>query len=303
MPVEVSDDLPEQRVLEQSMRLPTGGAVTGWAACRLLGAAFFDGQAPDGRTRAPVPLWTGRLTQLTQDEHIRVLRDQLLPEELTYRAGVPCSRPVRALFDEARAAADVREAAVAVDMMAAAELVSIRMVQDYVEAHARVRGVPQVRSALALASEDSRSPNETRLRLMWELDARLPRPLVNRPVFDLRGRLLGIADLLDPVTGLVGEYDGADHRSAGRHSADVDRESRMRDAGLEVFRVTGPDLLQPRRVVGRIEAARGRARRLPQQRRWTIEPPSDWPVELPLHDRLEQIADWERWEREQARAM
>ena len=78
-------------------------------------------------------------------------------------------------------------------------------------------------------------------------------------MFDLRGRLLGIADLLDPVTGLVGEYDGADHRSAGRHSADVDRESRMRDEGLEVFRVTGPDLLHRRRVVERIEAAQARA--------------------------------------------
>ena len=41
------------------MRLPAVGAVTGWAACRLHGAAFFDGLAPDGVTPLPVPLAVG----------------------------------------------------------------------------------------------------------------------------------------------------------------------------------------------------------------------------------------------------
>ena len=259
VPVGVTDELPEQRILEKSMRLPPGGAVTGWAACRLLGAAFFDGLATDGRTRVPVPLWVGDLAQLTKDEHARVVRDRMVPGELTRRSGIPCTRPLRALFDEARVAPDVREAVVAVDMMAAAELSSIQQLVEYVDTMGGVNGVPQVREALELASEDSRSPNETRLRLIWQLDAGLPRPLVNQPVFHRGGRLLGIADLLDPVAGVVGEFDGADHRSAARHSADVDRENRFRDAGLEVFRVTGPDI--PRRgvIVARILAARGRA--------------------------------------------
>jgi hypothetical protein len=181
--------------------------------------------------------------------------------------------------------------------MAAAELVSLRQLREYVEGCGGVRGVPQVRAALDLASEDSRSPNETRLRLIWELDAGLPRPLVNQEVFDHRGRLLGIPDLLDPVAGVVGEYDGADHRSALRHSADVDRESRFRAVGLEVFRVTGPDIPRRDLVVDRIRASRARARWLPAGKRaWTIEPPPDRPLELPLHERLEQIAEWERWE-------
>lgn len=293
-----AEDAPEQRVLEQSVRLPTGGAVTGWAACRLLGAAFFDGLARDGRTRLPMPLWVGDLAQLTKDQHVTVMRDAIRTEELTTRLGIPCSRPLRAVFDEARSARDVREAVVAVDMMTAAELVSIRQLRVYVEGMTGVRGVPKVRAALQLASEDSRSPNETRMRLIWVLDADLPQPLVNQPVFDRCGRLLGIADLLDPVAGVVGEYDGADHRSAGRHSADVDRESRLRDAGLEVARVTGPDLLEPARVVDRLRRALKRASSQPVgQRRWTIEPPPDWPVELPLHDRLEQRAQWEVWEK------
>lgn len=303
VPVGVTDELPEQRILEKSMRLPPGGAVTGWAACRLLGAAFFDGLATDGRTRVPVPLWVGDLAQLTKDEHARVVRDRMVPGELTRRSGIPCTRPLRALFDEARAAPDVREAVVAVDMMAAAELSSIQQLVEYVDTMGGVNGVPQVREALELASEDSRSPNETRLRLIWQLDAGLPRPLVNQPVFDRGGRLLGIADLLDPVAGVVGEFDGADHRSAARHSADVDRENRFRDAGLEVFRVTGPDI--PRRgvIVARILAARGRARWLPPHARaWTTTPPADWAVELPSTSarpwcRAGQVAPARPWHR------
>jgi hypothetical protein len=298
VPSSVTDDLPEQRVLEQSMRLPTGGAVTGWAACRLLGAAFFDGLAQDGRTRRRVPLWVGDLAQLTPDEHVRVHRDATAAAEVTSRHGIPCSRPLRAVFDAARDAADLREAVVAIDMMAAAELTSVRQVREYVAARGGVRGVGKVRSALDLASEDSRSPNETRVRLIWQLDAGLPRPLVNQPVFDLHGRLLGIVDLLDPVAAVVGEYDGADHRSARRHSADVDRESRLRAAGLEVFRVTGPDVSRREVVVQRIREARARAARLPAgPRQWTTVPPPDWPLELPLHERLEQRAEWEALER------
>ena len=112
----------------------------------------------------------------------------------------------------------------------------------YLATRAGCRGVRRVSAALDLAGELSRSPNETRMRLVWVLDAGLPAPRVNQPVFDRGGRLLGIVDLLDVEAGLVGEYDGADHRGAARHAGDVGREDELRRAGLEVFRVTGPDL-------------------------------------------------------------
>lgn len=300
VPAEVRDDVPEQRILEQSMRLPPGGAVTGWAACRLLGANLLDGLAPDGRTRLRVPLWVGDLVQLTEDDKVSVHRDLLRTDEITVRHGIACARPLRAVFDEARFAADEREAAVAIDMAAAAELVSLQQIARYLLTKAGTRGVRQVRAALELADEGSRSPNESRLRLIWMIDVGRPRPLVNQPVFDPSGRLLGIADLLDPEVGVVGEYDGADHRSARRHSADVDREARLRNAGLEVFRVTGPDLARPALVADRIRDALRRAANQRARRTWTLEPPDDWPVELPLHVRLEQRAEWESWMREEA---
>ncbi len=305
VPADVDVDVPEQRILEASMRLPEGGAVTGWAACRLLGANFFDGLGRDGVTTLPVPLCLADRGQLKAEPGVVRYRDRLDPAEVVRRAGIPCATPVRALFDVARYAPSLREAVVAIDMMAAAELVSIRQLTDYVSGKARWRGVPLVRRALRLASEHSRSPNETRMRLVWLLDAGLPSPLVNQPVFDRSGRLLGIADLLDAKAGVVGEYDGADHRTARRHSRDVARSDRFRRAGLEYFTITGPDLADRRLMVRRMQATRDRAAWLSEsERAWTLEPPFGSGRELSLDERLEhrawEIAVYEQHERELA---
>lgn len=163
-------------------------------------------------------------------------------------------------------------------MMAAAGLVTVAQMRDYVGRKQAWTGVQRARDAVSLADDLSRSPQESRLRLVWQLDADRGRPLVNRPLFDLDGRLLGYPDLLDPEAGVVGEYDGADHRSARQHSDDVDRESGFRDHLLEVVRFTGPDMTVPNRVTNRIHAAYARARWLPPARRtWTLTPPPHWP--------------------------
>ena len=303
VPAHVVDTVPEQRILEQSMRLPEGGAVTGWSACRLLGANFFDGLDVDGRTRFPVPLCIGELGQLTETAEACVRRDRLDAGEITQRAGIPCTTVLRALFDAARSAPDVHEAVVAIDMMAAAGLASIRQLVEYIRTRAGWRGVPQVRTALALASEHSRSPNETRMRLIWQLDAGLPRPRVNQRVFDLHGKLLGIADLLDPVAGVVGEYDGADHRSGTRQSKDVAREDGFRGVELEFFKVTGPDMHRRPMVANRMTTTRKRAKWLAVgERSWTIEPPPGSEVEMSLHEQLElrawQVSLYRQYEQE-----
>ena len=55
-------------------------------------------------------------------------------------------------------------------------------------------------------------------------------------VRDGDGRLLGISDLLDPATGLLGEYDGAQHREELQHALDNAREEGFEDDGLTVYR-------------------------------------------------------------------
>jgi Protein of unknown function (DUF559) len=265
--------------MEQSMRLPPGGAVTGWAGCRLHGAQFFDGIGPDGRTLQPVTLAVDKSGKNRSDGRAQVFYDAIAPGERTLRHGVPTLSAVRCVADAIRHASGLREAVIAADMMAAAQLVALDQIRHY--SHT-CRAGKRIRAALDLASEFSRSPNETRLRLMWVLDAGLRSPLVNCPVRDRAGRLLGIADLLDPESGLVVEFDGADHRSATQQSRDAAKDAALRHVGLEVVRVTGLDLLRPALVVNRLEEALARTDSEPASRRgWLAHPPTS-----DLHDRL-----------------
>ncbi len=113
--------------------------------------------------------------------------------------------------------------------------------------------------------------------LVWLWDAELPRPLCNRPVFDLDGHLLAIPDLFDEAAGCAGEYQGAHHKDGQRHRDDVARHDRLRSAGVEVFEVVGGDLSDTDLVVKRMRAARDRSLFLPPgTRRWTLEQPPWW---------------------------
>ena len=272
----VDDQVVEQRILEQSMRLPPGGAVTGWAACRLARAAYFDGLARDGRTRQPVPLLVPPASRLRSLPASTVCREPLDGDEIIRLYGIPTVPAVRGLFDEMRRVEDPREAVVAMDMAAAAELVSIREMWAYLGARTAWRRASRVSWALGLASERSLSPGETRMRNVWVLDAGLPMPLVNRHVWDEQGRLLGMADVFDPVAGVFGEYDGAIHRGAGRHTSDVRREDKVRRNGLEYFKVTGLDLHDSAMVAERMVTTRGRALKSGRRGTWTLEAPPGW---------------------------
>ena len=104
---------------------------------------------------------------------------------------------------------------------------------------------------------------------VWESVAGFPRPLMNREVRDLAGRLLAIVDLLDVWAGVCGEFNGASHRSAKRQSRDEQRHAALRAVGLETFTVVGSD--SERVQVERMTRARDRAAwASPEQRRWQV---------------------------------
>lgn len=276
VPVDVSDAVPEQRVLEQSMRLGSEGAVTGWAGCRLAGAAYFDGLGRDNATRQPVPLLVPPTSRLRSLAGSTVGREPFERDELRRVAGIPTASPVRALFDEMRRVPD-RDAVIAMDMMAAAVQVSIAEMRAYLSPRTGWRRASRVAWALRYASERSLSPGEVDLRLVWEIDADLPRPLVNQPVFTPSGKLICIADIFDPEAGVVGEYDGATHLRMGRRTRDIDREELCRRAELEYFKVTSVDMHDRPKVVDRMLVTRARAPYLHGKRgQWTLEEPTWW---------------------------
>jgi hypothetical protein len=161
-------------------------------------------------------------------------------------------------------------------MMFASEIVRPEELATYLPEHrAAWKGVEQARDALALATTASRSPQETRLRMIWIRLAKLPPPLVNRPVFALDGSLLAIPDLLEPESATIAEFDGEQHRGLIHHAADNEREERLEDCGFSVVRVTSLDLRRADRVSARLKAAvaRGLARDRSRDR-WLLTPPA-----------------------------
>ena len=268
----VDGNVVEQRILEQASRIRSYGAVTGWAALRWHGGTFFDGRSYGGHGLLPVPLITH--TKLRQDPRVTLTQEQLAPTEWSMVDGMPCTTVQRALFDEVRRTPSVRESANAIAMAAAAWLISRRLFARYLTLRNAWTGIPHARAAVLLAVDGCRSPQEFRMYLCWRLDAGLPMPLLNCEVYDLDGRLIGIPDLFDPVAGLVGEYQGADHKDGERHRLDVEREERFRDHGLEFFEVVGGDLNRREVAVQRMLNARARAKFLPPEScAWTLEPP------------------------------
>lgn len=277
VPAFVPVDLPEQRILEAAIRLPVGGGVTGWAALRWLRDTWFDGLASNGRDELPVPL-ASCAHDIRPQAGVLLSQERLDPKGLVEADGLTLTEPVRSVCYEVRYAADLRSAVVALDMAMFFDLVSLAEVAAYVDPHLNGwTGVPRAREALALADENSWSPQETRMRMTWVIEAGLPHPLCNRPVFDRGGRLLGTPDIFDPAAGVAGEFEGAGHLAGDQRSGDVEREELFRDHGLEIFSVRKG--MTRASVVRRMHAARARARALwlpPDRRAWTLTPPPWW---------------------------
>ncbi len=204
-------------------------------------------------------------------------QERLNPAEVMAVDGLRVTIPERSVCFQMRYADDVREAVVWFDMAAYNDLVSIQELAAYVMLHPGWTGIPRAREALDLVDENSWSPWETRMRNIWDLDAQLPRPLCNRPIFDLRGQHIGTPDLFDPEKGVAGEFDSTLHLSGAQRSSDLRREGLFRGHGLEYFTVLAGDIGQRQMVAQRMLDARERAPDVPESRRtWTLTPPPWW---------------------------
>ena len=127
-----------------------------------------------------------------------------------------------------------RQAVVALDMAAYNDLVSLEEQAEFFTHQNGWTGIPKARKALGIRGlRTAGHRRRTVMRLVWEVDAELPRPLCNVPIFDLDGRHLGTPDLLDLETGLMGEYDGPGHLTRVQHARDVQRAELLRSHDLE----------------------------------------------------------------------
>lgn len=272
---------PHTRVRDATALVRGGGAIGGWASAFRQGVRYLDGLDRFGR-ELPVLLHTVPGHQIRRRDGILPSRAGLLPGELVWFDGDPVTTLARALYDEMRLAPSVGEAVVVIDMgvsrLTGHARTTIAEVRRLVDRHVKTRGIVRARMAIERASDRSCSPFESRVRVVAE-DA-LPDVWwrVNRPVFDDGGRLLGIADLIDPETGLVVESDGATHRKSERRATDNVRDDGMADASLTVLRVTAQELGDAVALDRRLRRGHRRARtRDLRSDRWTLVEPPWWP--------------------------
>lgn len=239
--------------------------MTGWAVLRLSGAAYFDGDGP-GRRPLPVPVLLGHHARIRSDG-ILVERTRREMPEPTYLFGLPCAPAEVALIHELRRARSWYAAGICVDMALAAGAVDLAVARAVAGESWRVP--PKAGYALERACSDCRSPKESEMLQVWEYAAGFPRPLMNQAILDLDGRQIAVVDLLCPLSGTYGEYNGAAHRDVERQRRDEERADDLRGVGLEGFVLVGADSHQT--WVRRMQAARSRALWLPvERRRWRL---------------------------------
>lgn len=120
-------------------------------------------------------------------------------------------------------------------------------------------GQPTRIAALARMREGALSRPETLLRLLLERSG-IPRALINADVFDVRGRFLGMPDLIWPEYRVAVEYEGRHHAGTVQFRRDIRRIEHMVDAEWLVVKISATDLfVHPAEAVARV-ASRLRSR-------------------------------------------
>lgn len=169
--------------------------------------------------------------------HVADLRD----DELTLVDGIPVTTGARTAWDLAvNESAEV--ALVSTDSLLHLGLAREGELVDLSRRYGAWRGSRRARVTLSLADGRSESAGETRGRWMFRQFG-LPRPELQVPVYDDRGRLIGVADYCWPGYRHLAEFDGL-----LKYGESVDlakekwREDRLRAQGWGMTRIVWSQL-------------------------------------------------------------
>ena len=184
---------------------------------------------------------------------------QDVASDLVTVGGLLVTSPQRTCFDLMRRHALV-EAVVVADAFAGAGAVNLPLLAGFCDDRRRWPEGRRARLAVTLANPATRSPGETRLRMIVVL-AGYEEPLVNVPVHDRDGTPLGTPDLTIPGSPWVHlEYDGAYHDEAAQHGRDLRRQNALLGrTGVPLLRYDWRHVLRQREAVLReLTGASGR---------------------------------------------
>ncbi|HLR85690.1 MAG TPA: hypothetical protein VK059_12115 [Nocardioidaceae bacterium] len=278
-PAGICSDPEAMRIADAIGLMTDASILTGWAARWIQGQAYCDGVLYG--KELPVSILFGPGSRLRPRPGIRPRERLWLPGEVIDLGDVVAATMARAAYDDMLDAPNQLEALVAVEMATSTVIKQARTdlcnVQGVFDAHVKTRGRRQARWALAHATTRSASPWETRTRVLATEVLGVDDWLVNVPVFNGFEDLLGIADLIDPDSGLVLESDGAEHRNIAVHNNDNVREEAFENHGSAVVRIGSAQHARAERptTIERIRQGRERAYSMGSCT-WTTDKPAWW---------------------------
>lgn len=221
------------------------GVVAGFAAAALHGSRWVDDRL---------------VVQLIHDNRrnppgIQTHRDRIDDDEIVVVADMPVTSPARTALDLG-CWYPTMSAVAGIDALARATHIDAADIELLAGRHPGRRGVARARQAIELFDAGAQSPKESWLRVVL-VQAGLPRPHTQIPVYDEFGTTLAYLDMGWENVKVAVEYDGDQHRSDRRqYSWDVRRSEMLQRLGWIVIRVLAGD--RPAEVVGRVRAALAR---------------------------------------------
>lgn len=244
------------RVVAVLRALPAGTVVAGLTAARLHGLWLPYPEAPGERIEVIVhpEQPQQRLRSYNRRPEVRSRRQLLLPDEVTNIGGLEVVTEARCWLDLADRLSPADLVALgdsALRGAATADEMEVLVKRAY-----HRRGVVLARRVLPLLDSRSRSRPESHLRFAL-VDAGLPKPAVNEPIYDTNGEWLGEPDLSYEDVLLAIEYNGAAHADIERMRRDITRELDIEIRGgwravvfgpTEVFRRPDEVVLHVRRL-------------------------------------------------------
>ena len=221
---------------------PADAVLSGWSAAVVHGVPsdFLDGTW-DGKAMMPVQFSVPAKDGARQRQGVR-LRWSTVPQEHTVGyQGRLVTNPLRTAVDLARWSRTPARALAAVDLSLRHGLTTAQEIQAFLPMMKRRQGMPLVRAAVGVGTVGAESPMESELRYYW-LESGLPPPIVNAWIYDLRGACMGRVDLLEPVSGYVGEFNGHWHEMWDRPALDAGRSAGLRSLNLTLDEFTRFDV-------------------------------------------------------------
>jgi hypothetical protein len=218
------------------------GVVAGFAAAALHGSK-----------------WVGDTTTVElfhENRHrlpgLRTRGDRIGEDEIVIVDGVPVSSPTRTALDLG-CWYPTTSGVAAIDALARATHIKAADVELLAQRYPGRRGIARARLAISLFDSGAQSPKETWLRLVL-MQAGLPRPQTQIPVFDEFGSAIAYLDMGWEDVKIAVEYDGDHHRSdRSQYNWDIRRLERLQHRGWTLIRVVAGD--RPADIVRRVRTA------------------------------------------------